>query len=123
MTERARTRRPTWRGLLRMASASAAAFAVVLALLVAQMRLGRDPSLGAWPMAPARSQPALGAGRQATGGGHALRTGSSATGLGSQSVSAARRTRARTPARGRASSPPLRTASSALAPTGEPRDD
>ena len=47
MTERQAPRRPRRPGLLAVGGWSLAAFAVVLALLVVQMRVGRDPVLGA----------------------------------------------------------------------------
>lgn len=53
MTERRSPRRPRRPGLLAVGGWSLAAFVVVLALLVAQMRVGRDPALGARPAAVA----------------------------------------------------------------------
>jgi hypothetical protein len=56
MTDR-RTRAPRRPSLRAVALASALAFVVVLALLVAQMRLGRDPVLGARATAAATPTP------------------------------------------------------------------
>ena len=47
MTERPPRRRPRRPGMLAVGAWSVAAFVMVLALLVMQMRAGRDPSLGA----------------------------------------------------------------------------
>ena len=51
MTEPRAPRRPRRPGLLAVGAWSLAAFVVVLALLVVQMRVGRDPALGARPAA------------------------------------------------------------------------
>ena len=56
MTDRQAPRRPRRPGLLAVGGWSLAAFVVVLALLVVQMRAGRDPALGARP-AVVRSAP------------------------------------------------------------------
>src|SRR5436190_402684 len=55
MTNQRPARRPRRPSLLAVAGGSAAAFAIVLALLVAQMRLGRDPMMGARAVAQATS--------------------------------------------------------------------
>jgi hypothetical protein len=57
MTEHQAPRRPRRPGVLAVGGWSLAAFAVVLALLVAQMRVGRDPALGARPAAVAAAAP------------------------------------------------------------------
>jgi hypothetical protein len=57
MTERQAPRRPRRPGLLAVGGWSLAAFVVVLALLVVQMRVGRDPALGARPTAAAAPAP------------------------------------------------------------------
>jgi hypothetical protein len=49
MTERRPPRRPRRPGLLAVGTWSLAAFVAVLVLLVVQMRVGRDPALGARP--------------------------------------------------------------------------
>ena len=119
MTEQRATRRRKRPGLLTVAAASAAAFALVLALLVAQMRLGRDPALGAWAVAPARSQPVLGTGQPVPSGVKPLRTGSSTTGGGNPQVS--QPLPMRSGAGGAGSAPvqrPLRTRSSATSGAG-----
>ena len=51
MTDPRAPRRPRRPGLLAVGAWSLAAFVVVLALLVVQMRVGRDPALGARPAA------------------------------------------------------------------------
>lgn len=51
MTEPRAPRRPRRPGLLAVGVWSLAAFVVVLVLLVVQMRVGRDPALGARPAA------------------------------------------------------------------------
>jgi hypothetical protein len=57
MTEHQAPRRPRRPGVLAVGGWSLAAFAVVLALLVAQMRVGRDPALGVRPAAVAAAAP------------------------------------------------------------------
>jgi len=104
-------------------SASVAAFALVLALLAAQMRLGRDPALGAWAAARSGTQQIVGTGRTASGG-QPLRTGSSTTGTSASQAPRPLRTGASPAAAG--SSPlqqALRTASSALVPGHHFEDD
>ena len=49
MTEPSRPRRPRRPGCSPSAAGRSAAFVVVLALLVLQLRAGRDPALGARP--------------------------------------------------------------------------
>jgi hypothetical protein len=57
MTERRRPRPPRRPSLRAVGLASLLAFAIVLALLVAQMRLGRDPVLGAHRASASVTQP------------------------------------------------------------------
>jgi hypothetical protein len=57
MTEPRAPRRPRRPGLLAVGGWSLAAFVVVLALLVVQMRVGRDPALGARPAAAVAPAP------------------------------------------------------------------
>jgi hypothetical protein len=52
-TEQRPARRPRRPSLIAVGGASAAAFAIVLALLIVQMRLGRDPLMGARSIAQA----------------------------------------------------------------------
>jgi hypothetical protein len=57
MTEPRPARRPRRPGLLAVGGWSLAAFAVVLALIVVQMRVGRDPALGSRPVAAVAPAP------------------------------------------------------------------
>ena len=57
MTDRQVPRRPRRPGLLAVGGWSLAAFVVVLVLLAAQMRVGRDPALGARPAAAVAPAP------------------------------------------------------------------
>jgi hypothetical protein len=103
-------------------SASVAAFALVLVLLVVQMRLGRDPALGTWAAAPPGAQHLAGAGRAASSG-RPLRTGSSTTVASTAQASRPLRTGSSAAAAGSPLQQVLRTASSALAPGHHFEDD
>ena len=62
MTDPRAPRRPRGPGLLAVGVWSLAAFVVILVLLVVQMRVGRDPALGARPAAAVAAAPRRGRG-------------------------------------------------------------